>query len=45
MDPKEICVLVSYDSNYASMAEITVQNNIKRYSYFFLYYDRIGSNP
>lgn len=31
MDPKEICVLVSYDSNYASMAEITVQNNIKRY--------------
>lgn len=31
IDPKDICVLVSYNEAYASMAEITVQNNIKKY--------------
>lgn len=31
MNPKDICVLVSYDDNYAAMAQITVHNNIKKY--------------
>lgn len=31
IDPKNICVLVSYDDNYASMAEITVFDNIQAY--------------
>jgi hypothetical protein len=31
IDPKDICVLVSYNDNYASMAELTVNNNIKLY--------------
>ena len=31
IDPKEICVLVSYNDTYAPMAEISVNNNIKKY--------------
>jgi hypothetical protein len=31
MNPKEICVLVSYNNNYANMAELTVDHNIKLY--------------
>lgn len=31
MDPKDICVLVSYDDNYAKMAEYSVYGNIKKY--------------
>jgi len=31
MNPKDICVLVSYNENYAKMAEITVFDNIKAY--------------
>jgi hypothetical protein len=31
IDPKDICVLVSYNDNYASMAELTVNHNIKLY--------------
>jgi hypothetical protein len=31
MDPKDICVLVSYNDDYARMAEYTVKDNIERY--------------
>lgn len=31
LDPKDICVLVSYDEFYSDMAKITVLNNIKIY--------------
>jgi hypothetical protein len=31
IDPKEICVLVSYNKTYAPLAEISVQDNIKKY--------------
>jgi hypothetical protein len=31
MDPKDICVLVSYNEFYADMASLTVEHNIKKY--------------
>jgi len=31
MDPKDICVLVSYNDAYARMAEYTVKDNIEKY--------------
>lgn len=31
IDPKEICVLVSYNETYAPLAEISVKNNINKY--------------
>lgn len=31
MEPKDICVLVSYDDNYAKLAEYSVFGNIKKY--------------
>lgn len=44
IDPKEICVLVSYNETYAPMAEITVQDNIKNYCKlhgYYLWIDRL----
>lgn len=32
MNPKEICILVSYNDAYSKMAEYTVKDNIKKYS-------------
>jgi hypothetical protein len=31
MNPKDICVLVSYNEGYTKLAELTVQHNIKKY--------------
>lgn len=47
IDPKEICVLVSYNETYAPMAEITVHNNIKKYCEmhgYHLWIDRLEDN-
>jgi hypothetical protein len=38
VNPKEICVLVSYNETYAPMAEISVQDNIKKYCEIHGYY-------
>jgi hypothetical protein len=47
IDSKDICVLVSYNETYAPMAEITVQNNIKKYCEihgYHLWIDRLEDN-
>jgi hypothetical protein len=37
MNPKDICVLVSYNDAYARMAEYTVEDNIKKYCEMYGY--------
>jgi hypothetical protein len=47
IDPKEICVLVSYNETYAPLAEISVKNNINKYCElhgYHLWVDRLEDN-
>jgi len=37
IDPKEICVLVSYNDDYEHMTSLTVENNIKKYCELYGY--------